>query len=150
MNASTWQRIYMNCFGHLVGFHPNACWTLERSNGGARYLQKAARTSICTKEDISTAKTWGSRSSAPSTWRTRSAWRYVTPSPKHSPWLTYLQRIRREVELWVKIYEFNRGSHIIPFYGFYSPDGFRLWVLLTTPPSVHRVDVIPALWLVHG
>ena len=38
----------------------------------------------------------------------------------------YLQRIRREVEVWGKIYAVDKGKHISPFYGFYSPDGFRL------------------------
>ncbi|KAF8736279.1 hypothetical protein AX14_000540 [Amanita brunnescens Koide BX004] len=37
-----------------------------------------------------------------------------------------VERIRREVEMWVKIFDVDRGSHIIPFYGFYSPDGLRL------------------------
>jgi len=37
-----------------------------------------------------------------------------------------VKRIRREVELWAKIYEFDHGEHIIPFYGFYSPDNFCL------------------------
>ena len=38
----------------------------------------------------------------------------------------YLQRIRREVEVWGKIYAVDKGKHITPFYGFYSPDGLRL------------------------
>ena len=37
-----------------------------------------------------------------------------------------LQRIRREVELWAKVQEKDQGQHIIPFYGFYTPDGLRL------------------------
>ncbi|KAF8338498.1 kinase-like domain-containing protein [Amanita rubescens] len=37
-----------------------------------------------------------------------------------------VRRIRREVEVWVKIYEKDKGKHIIPFYGFYSPDGLCL------------------------
>ena len=36
------------------------------------------------------------------------------------------QRIRREVELWSEIYAIDKGEHVIPFYGFYSPDGIRL------------------------
>jgi hypothetical protein len=36
------------------------------------------------------------------------------------------QRIRREVELWSEIYAVDKGKHVIPFYGFYSPDGIRL------------------------
>ncbi|KAF8328330.1 kinase-like domain-containing protein [Amanita rubescens] len=35
-------------------------------------------------------------------------------------------RIRREVELWSKIHNTDQGKHIIPFCGFYSPDGVRL------------------------
>ena len=38
----------------------------------------------------------------------------------------YFQRIRREVELWSTIYAVDKGKHVIPFYGFYSPDGIRL------------------------
>ena len=52
-----------------------------------------------------------------------------------------LKKIRREVELWVKIYDVDKGSHIIPFYGFYSPDGLRLWVSLTTPSSVQHINM---------
>ncbi|KAF8331185.1 kinase-like domain-containing protein [Amanita rubescens] len=37
-----------------------------------------------------------------------------------------VKRIRRQVEVWAKIYEKDQGKHIIPFYGFYSPDGLRL------------------------
>ncbi|KAF8351816.1 kinase-like domain-containing protein [Amanita rubescens] len=37
-----------------------------------------------------------------------------------------IQRIRREVELWAKIHEIDQGKHIIPFYGFCTPDGLRL------------------------
>jgi len=37
-----------------------------------------------------------------------------------------VKRIRREVELWSEIYAVDKGKHVIPFYGFYSPDGIRL------------------------
>ncbi|KAF8331192.1 kinase-like domain-containing protein, partial [Amanita rubescens] len=37
-----------------------------------------------------------------------------------------VKRIRREVELWSEIYAVDKGKHVIPFHGFYSPDGIRL------------------------
>ncbi|KAF8736321.1 hypothetical protein AX14_000497 [Amanita brunnescens Koide BX004] len=37
-----------------------------------------------------------------------------------------VKRIRREVELWAKVQERDQGQHIIPFYGFYTPDGLRI------------------------
>ncbi|KAK2465787.1 hypothetical protein APHAL10511_002331 [Amanita phalloides] len=37
-----------------------------------------------------------------------------------------IERIRREIELWMKIYELDQGKHIIPFYGFCTSDGVRL------------------------
>ena len=43
-----------------------------------------------------------------------------------SPPFMSLQRIRREVELWAKVQERDQGQHIIPFYGFYTPDGLRM------------------------
>jgi len=41
-------------------------------------------------------------------------------------WLNYLQRIRDEFEVWAKLHKRDQGKHIIPFHGFYSPDGLRL------------------------
>ena len=38
----------------------------------------------------------------------------------------YLQRIRREVQLWAEIFRMDQGKHVVPFYGFFTPDGFRL------------------------
>lgn len=40
--------------------------------------------------------------------------------------LTYPQRVRREVELWSKLHELDQGKHVIPFLGFYTPNGIRL------------------------
>ena len=54
-------------------------------------------------------------------------------------WLTYVQRIKREVELWSKIHDTDQGKHIIPFCGFYSPDGMRLWA----PFFISRVSHAP-------
>ncbi|KAF8351817.1 kinase-like domain-containing protein [Amanita rubescens] len=42
-----------------------------------------------------------------------------------------VERIRREAGLWAEIHRIDQGRHIIPFYGFYSPDGLRL--LLVSP-----------------
>ncbi|KAF8351809.1 kinase-like domain-containing protein [Amanita rubescens] len=37
-----------------------------------------------------------------------------------------IKALRREVELWATAQEKDHGKHIIPFYGFFTPDGLRL------------------------
>lgn len=47
-----------------------------------------------------------------------------------------INRIRREIELWAKMHDIDKGRHIVPFYGFCTTDGVRL--ALISP------------WIAHG
>ena len=72
---------------------------------------------------------------------------------KPCPRLIYAQRVRREVDLWAKIYEIDQGEHIIPFYGFYSPNGLSLWVLLTTTSlcrAEYHGSALVSPWIANG
>ncbi|KAF8341745.1 kinase-like domain-containing protein [Amanita rubescens] len=50
-----------------------------------------------------------------------------------------IQRISHEVESWAKIYERDQGEYILPFYGFYSPDGLRIALV---SPWMHNGDAL--------
>jgi serine/threonine protein kinase len=46
-----------------------------------------------------------------------------------------INRVRREIELWAKMYAIDKGRHIIPFYGFCTTDGIRLALISPWIPN---------------
>ena len=57
--------------------------------------------------------------------RSRYTSRYVVGNVQ---WL-YLQRFKAEAEIWRRVYEVDKGAHILTIYGFCQDDGGYPWVL---------------------